>query len=100
MNPSLAARLIAPSWKTFGDCIPTDPRPSWYSYVKYTSTRNAIWDAPADMASTKIESSSVVHLELVAMFSVDYLARDGRNVVTDSTGVPPFKSITVWSRHS
>ena len=95
MNPSLAARLIAPSWKTFCDCIPTDPRPSWYSYVKYTSTMSKIWGVPADMASTKTESSSVVHLELVAMFSVGYFARDGRNVVTWPTDALPFKSITV-----
>jgi len=84
MNPSLAARLIAPSWKTFGDCIPTDPRPSWYSYAEYTSAMNTIWGVPADIASTKIESSPVVHLELVAMFSVEYFARDGRNVVVGS----------------
>ena len=95
MNPSLATRLIAPSWKTFGDCIPTDPQPSWYSYAEYTSAMDTILDVPVDMASTKTESSSVVHLELVAMFSVKYFARDGRNVVTGSTDVPPFKSITV-----
>ena len=53
-----------------------------------------IWGIPADTASTRIKSSPAVHLEVVAMFSVEYLASDERSVVTDSTDVPPFKSIT------
>ena len=86
MDPSLAARLIAPSWKTFGDCIPTDPRPSWYSHAECVSAINTICGVPADTASTKIKSSPAVHLELVAMFSLEYLARDGREMVTGSRG--------------
>ena len=69
MNPSFAARLIVPSWKTFGNCIPTDPRSSWHSYAERASDMNRSWNVPANTASTKTESSSLVHLELVAMFS-------------------------------
>ena len=70
MNPPLAARLVAPPWKAFGDRIPTNPQSSWDSYPEYAPETNTVWGVPADTASTRIESSSAVHLELVAMFSV------------------------------
>ena len=77
MDPPLAAGLVTPSWKTFGNCIPTNPRSSWYTHAEYTSEADKIWGVPANTASTKIESSSVVHLEFVAMSSVEYWQKVG-----------------------
>jgi len=39
-----------------------------------------MWSVPANTALTKIESSSAVHFELVAMSGVELLAKRGRNV--------------------
>jgi len=75
MNPPFATRLIAPSWETFSNCIPTNPRSSWYSCSQHASEIDSIKSVPANTASTKIESSSVVHLELVAIYRIEPLAK-------------------------
>lgn len=69
MDPTLATRLVAPSLETFCDCIPTDSRSSCYS-TRFNKVPRSDRKAtvPAKTASTKIESSSAVHLELVAIF--------------------------------
>lgn len=90
MNPSFATGLIAPSWEAFCDCIPTDPRSSWYSSVQQASEVNPKRCVPANTASTKTESSSAVHLELVAISSVEYLTKVGRVQEREPTDVPPF----------
>ena len=69
MDPTLAAGLVAPSLETFCDCIPTDSRSSWDSRLLNKHPRSARKvTVPAKTASTRIESSSAVHLELVAIF--------------------------------
>ena len=90
MNPSFAASLVSPSRKTFGDCFPTNPRSSWYPCNEHALETNVIWNVPATTASTRIESSSAVHLELGAMSSVEYLAKKGGMWRRGSTNVPPF----------
>lgn len=37
MDPSFPTRLVAPSWKTSRNCIPADPRSSWYSSAQHAS---------------------------------------------------------------
>jgi len=90
VNPSFATGLIAPSCEAFCNCIPTDPRSSWYSSVQRASEVNPKRCVPANTASIKTESSSAVHLELVAISSVEYLANVGRVQEREPMGVPPF----------
>lgn len=79
MDPPLATSFVASSWETFGNCVPTDPRSSWYSGTQQASEINPRQSVPVEMASISTESSSAVHLELVTIFRVEYLAGGGRS---------------------
>ena len=52
---------------------------------------------PAKTASTKTESSSTVHFELVAMYSAELLAKRGRNMVRETQGCTPVLCQSLYS---
>jgi hypothetical protein len=68
MDPSLAARLVAPSREDVRKWCSNRSSIRLASYSEHASEVNTMCGVPAATASIKIESSSAVHLELVAMY--------------------------------